>query len=88
MENKILPIVHFILKMTKTHQLFYTFAKNTAVVFLLVVKIAASLFLPLDVYLMFSLPLGSFLPKKYISAGIEPGRKNSGPRVRTVSVTQ
>ena len=35
-ENKILPIVHLIL--TKTHPLF---AKNTAVVFLLVVKMSA-----------------------------------------------
>ena len=41
MENKILPIVHLILKLTKTHPLFYTFAKNTAAVFLLVVKMAA-----------------------------------------------
>ncbi len=37
-ENKILPIVHLIIKLTKTHPLF---TKNTAVVFLLVVKMAA-----------------------------------------------
>ena len=41
-ENKILPIVHLILKLTKLHPLFFTlFAKNTAVVVLLVVKMAA-----------------------------------------------
>ncbi len=32
-ENRILPILHLILKLTKTQPLFYTFAKNTAVVF-------------------------------------------------------
>ena len=36
-ENKILPIVHLKLELTKTHPLF---DKNTAVVFLLVVKMA------------------------------------------------
>ena len=37
-ENKILPIVHLKLKLTKTHPLF---AKNTVAVFMLVVKKAA-----------------------------------------------
>ncbi len=41
-ENKILPILLLKLKLTKTHNYFFThFAKNTAVVFLLVVKMAA-----------------------------------------------
>ena len=39
-ENQILPIVHLKLKLTKTNPLLYTF-KNTAAVFLLVVKLAA-----------------------------------------------
>ncbi len=43
-ENKILKIIHLILKLTKTHPLF---AKNTAVVFLLVVvKMALYVVLP------------------------------------------
>ena len=37
-KNKILPIVHLILKLTKTHPLF---AKKTAAMFLLVVQMAA-----------------------------------------------
>ncbi len=37
-ENKMLPILNLILILTKTHPLF---AKNTAAVFLLVVKVAA-----------------------------------------------
>ena len=41
-ENKILPIILLTLKLTKTHPLFTPFAKNTAVVFLLVVKMPAS----------------------------------------------
>ncbi len=46
-ENKILLIVHLILKLTKTHPLFFAlFAKNTADEFLPVVKVAAPL-LPL-----------------------------------------
>ncbi len=43
-ENEILPIIHLILKLTKTHQIFPLFAKNTAVVFLLVVKMTAPFF--------------------------------------------
>ncbi len=43
-ENKILPTVHLKLKFTEKHPLFFTlFAKNTAAVFLLVVKMAAPL---------------------------------------------
>ena len=37
-ENRILQIVHLKLKLTKTHPFFTLFAKNTAAVFLLVVK--------------------------------------------------
>ena len=40
-ENKILSIVHLILKLSKTHPLFKTFCQKTAAVFLLVVKMAA-----------------------------------------------
>ena len=40
-ENKILPIILLKLKLTKTHPLFTLFAKNTAAVFLLVLKMAA-----------------------------------------------
>ena len=46
MDNKILPFVQLILKLTKTHPLFFTlFAKNTAAAFLLVAKMAASQFI-------------------------------------------
>ena len=41
-ENKILPIVHLILKFTKTHSLFLHFCQNTDL-FLLVVKMASPL---------------------------------------------
>ncbi len=40
-ENKILPIVHLKLKLTIHTQFCTLFAKNTAAVFLLVVKMAA-----------------------------------------------
>ena len=40
-ENKILSIVHLILKLSKTHPLFRNFCQNTEAVFLLVVKMAA-----------------------------------------------
>ncbi len=42
-DNKMLPIVHLNLKLTKTHPLFYTFCQKPVAVFLLVVKMAASL---------------------------------------------
>ncbi len=42
-KNKILPIVHTIMKLTKTHPFFTLFAKNTVAVLLLVVKMAAPL---------------------------------------------
>ena len=41
--KKILPIVHFKLKLTKHSHFFTLFAKNTAAVFVLVVKMAAPL---------------------------------------------
>ncbi len=41
-ENKILPIIHLTLKLTKHIQFFTLFAENTAAVFLLVVKRAAT----------------------------------------------
>ena len=40
-KNKILPIVHLILKLTKTHPLFYTFCQKHSGCVLLVVKMAA-----------------------------------------------
>ena len=40
-ENEILPIIHLILKLTKHNHFFTLFSNNTAVVILLVVKIAA-----------------------------------------------
>ncbi len=42
-ENKILPILHLKLKLTKHTRIFTLYAKNTAVVFLLMVKMTAPL---------------------------------------------